>query len=128
MNRQELFSAAYKGLAAQGWERATVTKMRYGVLDSVCQYRATAPDGTMRKCAIGHAIPDDLYTPEMDSDQSLIHVLEAIGYEQTGIGSDNYQFALTLRTAHDCASSPDDMQRQFNYIADSNALNIPAIN
>lgn len=31
-----------------------------------CLYREKRPDGTVRKCAAGHLIPDEVYSPDME--------------------------------------------------------------
>jgi hypothetical protein len=74
---------------------------------SACVYRA--PDGG--KCFVGALIPDEVYTPEMDTPEwSIGQVLEAIGLRQ------HLSLLLTLREVHDC-DAMEDWERDFEIIA-----------
>lgn len=111
MNEQQLFEAAYAGLAKQGFERSKKQDL------SNCLYRG--PDG--RKCAIGHAIPDELYAPTMDATANLEHVLGVIGY------SGDYTFARNLQRIHDRSQNPAAMQRGLIGFARAHSLTTPQL-
>jgi hypothetical protein len=69
MELQEVFNKVYLGLAGQYFERSINGH-------GVCAYRGHS----WRKCAIGHLIPDALYSCEMDSESwSVDHVLNSCG-------------------------------------------------
>jgi hypothetical protein len=118
MDKQELFNKAYLGLAGQKFTRSAASVEVHGGL---CLYRGT--DGL--KCAIGHAIPDELYDPEMDPIQEgatavpLQKILDLIGY----IGPDN--FAQELQSAHDGAVTALDMRDRLKALARNHNLTVP---
>lgn len=58
MNQQH-FETMVRGLAAQGWEQS----MRTADYGPQCAYRGD--EG--RKCAAGHLLPDEKYSPDMES-------------------------------------------------------------
>ncbi len=117
MNRQEFFNKAYLGLASQGFVRSTTG----GAFAPGCQYRLETQDGVL-KCAIGHCIPDELYTPEMEA-TTLRMVLEAMGIR----GDDDYVFARDLQSAHDTARSPKSMEYSLQRIARKHNLTVPEL-
>jgi hypothetical protein len=112
MNSQELFNKACIGLAKQGFERSL--KRRHSVQ---CAYRGL--DG--RRCAIGHAIPDDLYAPKMDVSGSLCQIMTTIGLTCT-LG-----FATDLRRAHDRSLSPASMKTRLAALAREYGITVPKV-
>ena len=102
MNEQQLFDVAYAGLAKQGFMRSVTDR-------NSCAYRG--PNGF--KCAIGQAIPDEKYQPEMDSCEgpNLVIILESIGYHG------DYDFATRLQSAHDGAMTPERMRERLQDLA-----------
>lgn len=58
MITQEQYSAVYLGLESQGWQRS------FNDERTICLYRDPSIG---RKCAIGHLIADEDYTPAMDA-------------------------------------------------------------
>lgn len=54
MTDQEIFNTVVRGLRGQGWQRS--------VEGGSCRYRCD--DG--RKCAVGHLIPDERYSPDLE--------------------------------------------------------------
>lgn len=55
MNKQEMFTKVWLGLASQGWQRSAV--------GDNCRYRG--PNGM--KCAAGHLLPDENYNTRFES-------------------------------------------------------------
>ena len=109
MNEQQLFDVAYSGLAKQGFEKSQGEYLS-------CAYRGMGG----RKCAIGHAIPDELYSLDMDTRKGdLSKVLNLIGY------SGDYGFAIDLQFAHDSAGSPKIMKRNLMIFARRLGLALP---
>lgn len=115
MERQEAFEKAVRGLAGQGWERSVTTQE--GPYTQCC-YRG---DGG-RKCAIGHLIPDEDYSPRMEGGAiTWPQVLETCGLSSADRG-----FAVDMQIAHDRAESPEGMLRNYREFAEQYDLTWPA--
>ena len=112
MNKQQLFDIAYTGLAKQGFQRSMSPDD-----PALCAYRGL--NGL--KCAIGHAIPDEKYQPDMESVWTLEGILELIG------ASDLDSFAHVLRKAHDGADTPQEMKARLLDFAKNWGLYIPTL-
>ena len=56
LTNQQAFDKALFGIRAQGYARSYINGRG-------CSYRGA----NSTKCAVGHCIPDELYTPELDS-------------------------------------------------------------
>lgn len=116
MNEQQLFEKAYRGLAKQGFERS----MRPNSVK--CAYRGVGG----LKCAIGHAIPDELYRLEMDAPVTPIGLdFEGILIRAGYTGSTN--FASELQSIHDTAKSPAGMRATLAAFAESHGLPLPKL-
>jgi hypothetical protein len=94
MTRQEAFDQAFYGITAQKGPSMSPK--------GFCLYRD--PNGN--KCAIGHLIPDYLYSPAMDAEATGVNEImtfySAIGTLLHGLGA---TFLNDLQTAHDAAVS-----------------------
>lgn len=112
MNKQQLFDAAYLGLAKQGFKRSMNPDE-----PALCAYRGLGG----LKCAIGHAIPDEKYQLDMESTWTLRGVLELLG------ASDLHGFAHVLRNAHDSAYTPQDMKAGLLDFAKNWGLAVPKL-
>lgn len=108
--RQEIFDLAWNGLKAQGFKRSKV------VGGPRCLYRSQ--NGL--KCAIGHCIPDEIYSPLME-EEGLDKVMEIIG-----VPDNLFPFAEDLQHAHDGAESPAGMEGNLRRFAERHSLTIPA--
>jgi hypothetical protein len=84
VNAQELFDRVSLHLLAQN--RTSVNA------HGRCAYRG---EGDL-KCAIGVLIPDELYSPDMDTKCSLTRVTEITGIEE------HYELCVRLQEIHDC--------------------------
>lgn len=105
MNAQEAFDFSASGIIAQGGPAMANVGITEPKL--LCRYRAPQLDGTMRKCAIGQFIPDDVYSPDLE-DEHLFNVLEYCGKEaidalRTEEDCDHEQLAVAMQRAHDSA-------------------------
>lgn len=114
--KQSLFNVSYTGLHAQGFERS---------MDEAgmqCMYRGKA----MRKCGIGHAIPDSEYKKSYEGKGIGGCSLEGLRIK-IGIGSDGdlIDFAGQLQRAHDHGGSPEIMQRNLAELAKRHGLKVP---
>lgn len=88
LTSQRVFDAALNGIAAQGFKRSASE-------GSVCLYRG--PNGL--KCAIGHSIPDKLYTSTIEG-KSVSWLVEEPEFKHLYSGVD--KFLLTnLQKLHD---------------------------
>jgi hypothetical protein len=123
INTYEVFAAAWLGLKAQGFQRAVIDA---GTAGTNCRYRA--PDG--RKCAIGHFIPDEEYTADMEMKSGPV-ILEMLGYEMHDSGDlgsfERRIFLRQLQTAHDEGRTPAEMEMMLRALAKFNHFSIEAI-
>lgn len=110
MTLQELFNLAYIGLSKQGFEQSISEPQ-------TCVYRG--PNGY--KCAIGFAIPDEVYHPDMDEGLKLEIVLGEINFEG------NNDDARELQSCHDDCDVPEDMDRALKDFAWRHYLSIPQV-
>ena len=109
--KQEIFDAVCKGLAAQGFQRSVSRAF------AVCRYRGEGG----RKCAIGHLIPDDKYSIELEGGGvTFVPVRMA-----AGIPPEFEAFAFDLQEAHDISSSPESMKNLLRQVAVNHDLKTP---
>ncbi len=103
MTRQEAFDKMATGLAGQNFRRSMNP-------DGKCAYRN--PAGL--KCAIGHLIPDEKYSPKMDSSSMRFQeVLSVIGVTDIA----DRIFYEECQGAHDYADSPELMKERLRRVA-----------
>jgi len=105
MTNQEIFDKVLNALREQG----IPSRNDYGT----CMYRGNHD----LKCAIGHLIPDELYTPDIEK-FGMIKLIEQVTFgehvfvqfainklenimRQIGIAKPQYNFLLKLQVAHD---------------------------
>ncbi|MBB3997244.1 hypothetical protein [Aureimonas pseudogalii] len=126
---QEVFDDAYCGLAAQGFVKSTQKLFAIGsdeYLHASCAYRGV--DG--RRCAIGHCIPDDLYTGKMEGASvgtSASGFIEAFEVFARLFGLISINDIRRLQDMHDGASSPGSMKDRLADFAQEHGLTIPSI-
>lgn len=115
---QEIFDAAYRGLAAQGFMQSKASD------ENGCAYRG---DGG-KKCAVGHLIPDDKYKEELEgcaADDANVMVA-------AGLSSSYGKLALDIQGAHDGPDqkfyvSPDQMKDRLAAVAARHSLTVPQV-
>lgn len=113
MTKQEMFDLAWKGLAAQGWQRAYV--------EGSCVYKQELPDGTIRRCAWGHvdhAVPADIQASVTTLNGRGIGLAAKLGYL-------DMRFAQELQNAHDGAATSAEMEAAFRDLAADHRLVVP---
>lgn len=132
MTHQEAFTKAYLGLKAQGFERAiTGRESEYG---PACMYRTD--DG--KKCAFGHLIPDELYTPKFEGnsvhyffnplglyDEDKETKKAAIKIVEELFDEGDASFLRQLQICHDDGNTPPLMKQLLEQFAFENNLTIP---
>lgn len=124
MAQQALFNQVYRGLQAQGFERARDSM-------GLCAYRAN--EG--RKCAAGHLINDDEYTPELEgcslragvltgrtSNQNLL----AYALLKSGVPIPLLQTVTELQEIHDLNPLPENMKAALVVYAEQHGLVVPS--
>ena len=85
-----------------------------------CVYRSE----NGRKCAIGHLIPDDKYTPKFEQTRVDFDILAAAN---VACNIDNLVFTGHLQNVHDNSSSSKHMQENLIKFANVNNLTVPEI-
>lgn len=108
---QAAFDVAYRGLRAQGFERALRAD------GTLCAYRGI--DG--KKCAVGHLIPDEHYHIYLEGAE-----VSGLGGESKGLWPEHLISALQdLQSVHDSGLSPSRMKQNFARFAREYNLTIP---
>jgi len=124
MNRQEIFNAAYLGLASQGFERAAyVVVQASGFHNVTCRYRKQIGDMTLA-CAIGQLIPDEKYSYKLEP-LGPRAALEMSGIELADDVSSI--FLNDLQLVHDDAESPEEMKDRLITFASEHRLKVPTV-
>lgn len=133
--KQRLFNKSCRGLARQGFYRSMHAEQKdmFGSpIPPLCAYR----DEHGRRCAIGHLIPDHLYSPGyegldvvglMATEQPPLFGLEPHEAEDetTHFGDELRQFLIDLQFAHDTAERPLEMIANLTRVADKHNLLLP---
>lgn len=114
MKKQEIFNAAVKGLASQGFKQA---KTGLG-----CAYRTVKGS----RCAIGHLIKDRFYKPDLEGKTpEEPDVFDAV-YNSCGSLEDvSWGFLAELQECHDHAQTPAVMRAHLRDFAEENNLTLP---
>jgi hypothetical protein len=99
LTRQELFTNAVVGLAAQNWVKSSSSES-----PGDCLYRG--PGGL--KCAVGFSIPDESYTRDIEGMGAKKALLRAGEGVYLGHGS-----IWAFQQLHDRADSPEQMKQNF---------------
>lgn len=127
LTRQQLFDAGVTGVIGQGQPSISP---RPGNLDAgapVCEYRQGRVADAPVRCALGWAIPDDLYDQNMDYGGLVLEdILRAIEYEDL---SDD--FPTDFQEAHDYADRNnfvDNFAYAARRVAEKYRLDTSAIN
>lgn len=100
--KQDLFNRAVAGLAAQGFTRAVNS---YGG----CRYRAD----NGKRCALGHLIPDDQYSVEIEGGFSAAARIVVPGLSAM-VDRDGWNFLSELQEAHDNARTKNEFGEQID--------------
>ena len=100
LSAQELFDRGLAGIRQQGCRSSK---------DGACKYRLRTDDGRTLKCAVGHIIPDTIYTPRMENFIDV--VWDEFDSLRTLIGQENYKLACAMQRAHDRAT--DGYEREW---------------
>ncbi|MBY3543639.1 hypothetical protein HFN71_28560 [Rhizobium laguerreae] len=114
---QEVFDAAYLGLATQGFAQSKSDQ--FG-----CAYRGEG--GT--KCGVGHLIPDDKYLYELEGLSADTPSVSAVA----GLSWQTEPLAIDIQGAHDghdvdFTVSPDQMRDRLAEVAAKHGLTIPEV-
>jgi hypothetical protein len=111
---QELYDAAYKGLASQNFERSVDQTGQ-------CSYRTN----NGKKCAIGWLIPDELYSPDFEGcnldDAAVLAAVRPAVVD----GSEEYKMLFALQSGHDAAYDKGEMKSSLAFVAEYWKLTIP---
>lgn len=115
MSLQEIYTKIFLGLAGQGWERSVQAN------GGKCVFR----NGEGCKCAVGHLILDDKYTPGMESMSiSEVNNMGAFGV----LLCQKQRFNLSdFMDLHDNALDARDMEARFRQYGKELNLVIPEI-
>lgn len=126
MNKQEMFTKVWKGLEGQNWQQS----LQEGSTDR-CRYRG--PNGL--KCAAGHLIPDEMYSPELEGEHILAVFSDNAMIFGEHVDGPEKSFAYRMQTAHDSfevvglrtsrATQFTDMRSAFVALAEMENLAIP---
>ncbi len=107
--RQEIFDLAWNGLKAQGFLRS--------MDDGQCAYRGKK----RRRCAIGHCIPDHLYTRGLEGFAAYeVDVLDA-----ALVSTADARWARGLQIVHDEEARSKGMERRLRRFAAEHDPTIP---
>lgn len=115
MDRQAILNTAYLGLAGQGF--------RVSLDDGEgCAYRGI--DGL--KCAIGHCIPDDRYSPDLEGNRAYARrIVRALWFAPDDLSIQDKSFLDGLQHAHDEANDQNPMRGRLEAFAKDYGLTIP---
>lgn len=111
LTHQDAFNLVVRGMRDQGWKKACAGGDWVGGL---CRYRT----GGGLKCAIGHLIPDDRYSPKMEG-MAVNIALTMAGVQVTGLG-------FHLQDCHDGALDRLSMHQNLQHYAIRYGLEFPA--
>ena len=121
---QETFNQVYLGLKSQGFQKSRNQDQ--------CAYRGEYG----RKCAAGHLIPDEHYSPILEGGVIVNDLDEISNRHQPAfkvtklimaLGHD-VSLASKLQNIHDLSYSPIDMMNRLEKFAKENNLQIPENN
>lgn len=110
MDRQAVFNKVYAAVTAQGGPSINA--------NGCCSYRGE----NGRKCALGHLIPDALYTTDMEGNgaRALMREFPALarelGYEQQHAAKCDGNFLQALQWAHDTAADAADADPDTTFL------------
>lgn len=120
---QRIFNRAYLGLKSQGFRKSLDEPWKE--TDS-CAYRGQ--NGL--RCAIGHCIPDEKYTPKIEGKAAHLTFYYLDDDLLSGINEIEFVDHIAhpmddLQEAHDESSSPEDMKLLLERFAGNHGLSIP---
>lgn len=112
--RQEMFNRAWKGLKAQGFERALTD-------DDRCVYLTA--DG--KRCAWGHVDPEGTTREDVPNGASVYKLNhKGLGLAACLFNGD-LEWADRLQRVHDAGNTPEAMRASLVEFADRHGLTIP---
>ncbi len=117
--QQEVFNKAYLGLAAQGFRRSIKNEADE---DEMCRYRS--PNGL--KCAVGHLLTDEQYTPEMEGN-SILSLERLTGVDLGEVFGVDMMFLQDLQECHDSGLEPSEMIESLVAFAERFGLTVPVV-
>lgn len=127
--KQAIFDAAYRGLRSQNFQQSVIPLPQevHRILPARCLYRA----GNGLKCAIGHAIKDEFYSAEMETNSVNHDSVRAALAKSFGVtisdGNDViWNFCATLQQLHDDQRATESMEVRLKTFAERHKLTIPA--
>ena len=128
LTRQEMLNKAYIGVLTYGYSAATSADGLYRV---ACKYRLDGTAEGVIRCGVGHLIPDEMYTPELEDmaidDDPNTDIARLFN-------PDDLEFLGNLQQIHDDAASmayngevaPDDrFKRDMRKLAAKYDLEMP---
>lgn len=113
LTHQEAFNKAVRGMRDQGWKKAAMGGDWTG---GTCKYRTNSG----LKCAVGHIIPDDRYSPKMEGQEAVRAMAMA------NVTVDTYVSLNKLQDCHDGALDRLHMHGKFRAYAARWGLEFPA--
>lgn len=119
LTRQTAFDTAVAGLAAQGFRRSVTGS--FG--QSSCVYRG--PDET--RCAVGHCIPDEVYTHRMEGSQALELLQHYPSVRDLFADEVEAPFLQRLQLCHDKSNGPEDMRERLMNFGVLSRLTLPDV-
>jgi hypothetical protein len=106
LNEQEIFTKAYEGLKAQGFEKSAGYDLSGNF---TCMYRFDN-----LKCAIGQCIPDERYNTDLEN----IRARDPMIRRAAGIHPDvPDRWLVDLQHCHDASLDPEDMKLRLSDFA-----------
>ena len=116
---QKAFNQVVKGLARQYFYRSVD---EYG-----CAYRGyqSSSDDFTCKCAIGHLIPDDKYTSNLEGKLVTNSLLVQNAIPKSIVDAFGLKSLQELQQAHDRCESRDNMRQRLIFFAERHGLSIP---
>ena len=113
---QEVFNVSYAGLAKQNF--------RQSLRSTGCAYRGLSEGSA---CAIGHCIPDELYSSFMEGQTLGTLACNHADVYLKLFGDLDKRALRELQKAHDRNEFPNDMKNELHRFAESHNLTIPEV-
>lgn len=124
---QEVFDQSVRGLASQGFVRSQMPIRKPFSADEAlrCAYRSGGQTDSPVRCAVGWLIPDEKYTPALETNPTTGALAKA-----TGLDFEDPRtifFLRELQAAHDFGRSPYDMRERLRDVAFKFDLRLPEV-
>lgn len=117
MNKQEIFNKVWNGFKSQDWKRSVDHAAN-------CMYR----DPSGFKCAVGHLIPDEEYSSEMEGSTvwSLVEEMNILSEGFQEELKEEMAFIGRLQTIHDFEALSHSLKYLLEELAKNHNLQIPS--